>query len=113
MTDYTPGPWKIHGGPAHLRHHMAIIDSIPDVDGKIVANCICHMAGTNDDIEANARLIAAAPDMLEALQKANRYLAEMAMNGGPKQGDEGMDEWSEAQGAIANAIRQATQEPAQ
>jgi hypothetical protein len=45
------------------------VDSIPDIDGKCVANCICHVASSNDNAEANARLIAAAPDMLEALEE--------------------------------------------
>lgn len=68
---HTPGPWKIFGGPSHpQRHHLAVIDSIPDVDGKIVANCICHLASTNPDSDANAQLIATAPDLLEACDDA-------------------------------------------
>ncbi len=62
---YTKGPWRVHGGPGRLHHHLAVIDSIPDVDGKVIANCICHVATSNDDSDANARLIAAAPDLLE------------------------------------------------
>ena len=65
----TPGPWLVHGGPGRLHHHTAIIDSIPDVDGKIVANCICHVATTNADCDANAVLLAAAPELAEALRE--------------------------------------------
>lgn len=69
-SKHTPGPWKTYGGPAHpQRHHLAVIDSIPDVDGKVVANCICHLASTNPDADANAKLIAAAPQLLEALKQ--------------------------------------------
>lgn len=80
-SKHTPGPWKTHGGPAHpQRHHLAVIDSIPDVDGKIVANCICHLASTNPNSDANARLIAAAPELHDALQsiifKASETLLE-------------------------------------
>lgn len=71
MSEHTPGPWKVFRGSRHQsdRNYMAVIDSIPDVDGKVVANCICHIASTNEDAEANAKLIAAAPELLEALEK--------------------------------------------
>lgn len=61
---HTPGPWTAHpdeginGGPwieaakAHTRVHIA------------------HVSNGN---EANARLIAAAPEMLEALKDAQRH----------------------------------------
>ncbi len=68
MSRHTPGPWKVFGGPGRLRHSLAVIDSIPDVDGKIIANCICHVATTNDDCDANAKLIAAAPELLHVLR---------------------------------------------
>ena len=32
-------------------------------------NCICHLASTNEDAVANARLIAAAPELLEAIEE--------------------------------------------
>lgn len=69
----TPGPWKVHGGRASLKHHLAVIDSIPDVDGKIVANCICHVARTNPDADSNALLIAAAPELAEALRELHDF----------------------------------------
>jgi hypothetical protein len=57
------------------------MDSIPDGDnGKVVANAICLLIATNDDLEANARLIAAAPDLLEALQSARAMLVLMGVN---------------------------------
>jgi hypothetical protein len=72
MTEakHTPGPWIVHRGSRRQndRDYMAVIDSIPDRDGQVVANCICHVAGTNPDKIANADLIAAAPDLLEACE---------------------------------------------
>jgi hypothetical protein len=65
---HTPGPWKIFEGCGADKRRPVIVDSIPDVDGKFVGNCICFAASTNPDIEANANLIAAAPEMLEALK---------------------------------------------
>lgn len=65
-TKYTPGPWVAKGqivmGPGLPPH--------PTVESQI-ADCRraweCRLS--EDEAEANARLIAAAPDMLEALQK--------------------------------------------
>ena len=58
-TKHTPGPWN------QLEHWASITTN----DGY----AICDMALTysslsNEELEANARLIAAAPDLLEALQ---------------------------------------------
>ena len=69
MSGHTPGPWKIHRG-RHNRDYLAIIDSIPDRDGEVVANCICHVAMTNDDRTANANAIAALPGLLAACELA-------------------------------------------
>lgn len=69
----TPGPWTLE-----LRN-VAIADT-GDYDG------VCDVRGANgervveiwgddDQCEINARLIAAAPEMLEALKLAQRWLA--------------------------------------
>jgi hypothetical protein len=79
--NYTPGPWKIFDGWGSSRFSPAIVDSIPDVDGKCVANCICHVASTNESVEANAHLIAAAPDLLEACIAGKRYGVALAQFG--------------------------------
>jgi hypothetical protein len=65
---HTSGPWKIFEGWGADKRRPVIVDSIPDVDGKFVGNCICYMASTNPDMEENAKLIAAVPDLLQALQ---------------------------------------------
>jgi hypothetical protein len=66
-SKFTPGPWKKFS--RWNDRYLAVIDSTPDRDGAVVANCICHVALTNDDCVANARLIAAAPEMLAALHE--------------------------------------------
>jgi hypothetical protein len=59
----TPGPWTVHkGGGGHRRSHVIVRGD------QIVA----WMEGLNNndcglDLDDNARLIAAAPDMLSAL----------------------------------------------
>ena len=74
LSDCTPGPWRIYGKAKN--HHVAIIDSIPDVDGKVVANCICHVALTNPDWEANANLIAEAGTVAHETGLTPRELME-------------------------------------
>ncbi len=60
MIKHTPGPWKHNRGP--------VSESIyaPDGNGHLVA-ILYH--GDADNQAANARLIAAAPDLLEALEE--------------------------------------------
>lgn len=53
---FTPGPW-------HVDEHPSYPDFILDKDGKIIAS-----AEDNGHLTENARLIAAAPDLLTELQ---------------------------------------------
>lgn len=68
MSQHTPGPWVVREFPTAIYGQTAywVLDSIPDVDGKVVANAICQATGTNRHEVGNARLIAAAPDLLQA-----------------------------------------------
>lgn len=68
---HTPGPWTI-------RHGTNIFAARTDVGHE---GCICNTGshGSNHqdcgpENEANARLIAAAPDMLEALEQALQWI---------------------------------------
>jgi len=65
-SKFTPGPWRKFS--RWNDRYLAVIDSIPDRDGKVMANCICHIALTNKNAVANAHLIAAAPDLLAACE---------------------------------------------
>jgi hypothetical protein len=66
QATHTPGPWKSVKGARPTR---------PD----IVADCglICSLEYGPDEGEANAHLIKAAPDMLEALRRARDSIADM------------------------------------
>jgi hypothetical protein len=55
MSKYTAGQWEV------IMNHYVI--------SKHDAITVCHTGGaTQEEAEANARLIAAAPDMLKALE---------------------------------------------
>ena len=91
-AQHTPGPWRLHP-----TDDTAVIA----MDGTGVAG----MTGYYNDpdiwpvMEANARLIAAAPDMLAAL----RELVRKADFGEPV--PDWLNAWDEARAAIAKAER--------
>ena len=63
MATHTAGPWALPAVGADNRLHVG---QVVDSDGVTV--CIAY--GNCAETVANARLIAAAPDLLEALQDA-------------------------------------------
>lgn len=82
---FTPGPWLVREFPAGRggRGKLYVMDSIPDgPDGKVRANLIASET-TCLESKANARLIAAAPDLYEALcnmLSGWRYIREVHGN---------------------------------
>ncbi len=66
ITEYTPKPWSIDDG----------------LKTKIVVHrkglTICHVCKRNPDATGNARLIAAAPELLAALEDATSKISQMA-----------------------------------
>ena len=72
VTKHTPGPWKpACGARGTTCRHPAIL-----CDGGQVGNATRQ--GSEAATDANARLIAAAPDLLEALQTIAGYLDDTA-----------------------------------
>ncbi len=94
MSGHTPGPWRLHN-----RSEFSIVS-----DSFGVATCGGHSDNTRNSEDlyqeqiANARLIAAAPDLLAALREA--YAAMEPMHHLPAV--------SEALGASRAAIAKAT-----
>lgn len=67
MSAHTPGPWIVKG--------TRIYDIAPGID------CIATMQTSNQtNWDADARLISAAPDLLEALQLCAAVCAGETMN---------------------------------
>lgn len=68
MGQHTQGPWIINVDPRYPSEPC--IDA--DIDGVVWHVALCHNAAGPDDscAEANARLIAAAPELLASLKEA-------------------------------------------
>jgi hypothetical protein len=75
MSKHTPGPWF-----ANLKYGNYAVYSqqlIDDDDGDGWEPCICELDSDEPvNHEANARLIAAAPELLTALQDIANYTPE-------------------------------------
>lgn len=80
---HTPGPWVI-GEISHKKQHVEIDAPFGDPTlGCAAWSGLARVYGCNDDknagsnvMEANARLIAAAPELLEALLVAHKRITE-------------------------------------
>lgn len=82
MTEakHTPGPWIADGSKWRGQITVRRAGDIPSP--------IADMWLNGDDPAANARLIAAAPDMMEALHKVERALVDGALVPLPGYSDE-------------------------
>ena len=63
MAGHTPGPWAVSEAP----NSFARVTGPTEYADALVADCKSQYR-THEEQAANARLIAAAPDMLEALK---------------------------------------------
>jgi hypothetical protein len=91
MTNHTPGPWRYKPHSVDSNYMLIFCSADPSEGDNLRGYCG----------EANARLIAAAPDLLEALQSMCEYTAEL----NPSQGFDGhdADAVNKARAAIAKA----------
>jgi hypothetical protein len=100
---HTPGPWRIHGCEAG-QPICAIGDRvICDQDKDEVAVVRYNAA----DCEANARLIAAAPELLATLEAFAEEFPQLANDDEPINGADAVDAlcrlWPQINAAIAKA----------
>jgi len=91
MSGHTPGPWKIG-------QHLPITSIGWSVTIAEDGSAIAYVLGDkNPELRANARLIAAAPDLLEALDDALHQMKQVCP------GCEQWIDWAQAEAAIARA----------
>lgn len=85
MSDvqHTPGPWVFQEGNKE-RPSMSMVHKASD-RGFPIAQVICETQNTKQRAEdiANARLIAAAPDLLAACHAARKTLIQFDITGDP------------------------------
>jgi hypothetical protein len=80
MSKHTPGPWT-HAG--YARSMAFRVTKTPDDATGDVCNVLAGLAAkTNEEVEANARLIAAAPELLSALKEARRWIGDGDLSDG-------------------------------
>ena len=101
---HTPGPWQYDTDPTGWEYRIVQADRAPYTPGysDVAHFSVNTVRGEARDVqEANARLIASAPDLLEALDRiVNQFDHEI----GPEHVDE---YYSDARAAIAKARGEA------
>ena len=75
QSAHTPGPWNCNRASAAGRE--IIVSEVSPVDVAVLS----HRDKSQSEINANARLIAAAPDLLEALEWCAETLAVFVADG--------------------------------
>ena len=77
MSNHTPGPWKLIEGPQEFSPDAAWIigsDSSETICDVLSSDCVAAPSD-EEEIHANALLIAAAPDLLRAAKYALEVFA--------------------------------------
>lgn len=109
-TKHTPGPWEIHNRAS---------TTVCLQSGRCVAACGGWCDNRRNDVldeqQANARLIAAAPELLEFAHRIEKWEAKLLRcnaaweNSLPRFTQEIYDEWMELQSLRNGLIAKATQ----
>jgi len=68
MSKHTPGPWRLNENNNWKTNPFSVTVRKPGVHSTTVANIPTRMTVPPQEQQANARLISAAPDLLEALK---------------------------------------------
>jgi hypothetical protein len=74
QTAHTPGPWETRGNG----HNRTDIWQAEEAGNQQIGEVYTGGANKNNAGYANARLIAAAPELLEALEEAAKTLADLS-----------------------------------
>lgn len=105
MSGHTKGPW--------VWKDMGYFYELVGSDGETICDdgsaggeygSVIDPTGGSDSDKANARLIAAAPDLLEALRRVDGFMADMAIN---IDGDDYPVSFLSVHNAVVSAIAKA------
>jgi len=98
MTNYTPGPWAI----SPSKRGIKTVYGRPGMDDSQLEPV--RLLGEGINLQANARLIAAAPKLLEQLESlcAMAERARSILQSGPHGGNWGMLDTSKARAVITS-----------
>lgn len=80
MSDNTPGPWLFNHNNNWKTNPFSITVRKPGVHSATVANIPTRMTIPPQEQQANARLIAAAPELLDMLTKLIGAIDRMPSN---------------------------------
>lgn len=95
-TKHTPGPWKVDESGSMIETEYQV-----NLRGEYDHICGFRKNLVGDFDKATARLIASAPDLLEALQRIHRTSVKETFHGNVEQFQEWLDAFTEE--AIAKA----------
>ena len=101
MSNHTPGPWSAYQRPSEIgtNYFRILLHGFSDEQPKYGQDSLAGYCG-----EANANLIAAAPDMLEALEFCMRVIGESDLTPSGGVTEEEIDTaYCKAKAAIAKA----------
>lgn len=79
MTTHTPGPWNVRQCDEGYRNFDQQDWAV--VSDNLITPCLVWGGAGFSEGKANAHLIAAAPDLLEALTNVRQLISEAAMTG--------------------------------
>lgn len=94
---HTPGPWR--GNLSPNTKHPTCVGMVVNADNERIIEVNADSRVTEDTVEANARLISAAPELLEALEKCCKDIEFW--------NDVLADEWLNFDGQLNHALNQA------
>jgi len=103
-ASFTPGPWKAEEGSIH---HAGQIVITADHAGMTSNTPLARLAPFDDAVWPDARLIAAAPDLYEALKGIEDFAQEMVgdiaadAQAGDSYGIAQLERWSKVAAALS------------
>ena len=101
---HTPGPWQLYTIDGVPRRQCLMVGGGRGGDLVVARMRTDYAAATLETLEANARLIAAAPDLLDALMKATILLKHACDDADALESQFAVETADEMTAAITKAI---------